>query len=504
MAKETWAALQKVVDRKLAAVQPSTIAPQPGAPQLIDYVPSQQGAQYASGAGRRAVKVYDMPVDPLEPPKFRHTKVPRGTGSPPVPVMHSPPRPVSAQDQANWKIPPCISNWKNAKGYTIPLDKRLAADGRGLQEVTISDKRASLTEALMLAEAKAREAVNLRAKVQQEMVARQKAAKEAELRQLAAQARMERHGHAPAAAFGAGGGGAAPAAAAGGGRDVSGVGAYPPPPPAAAAAGEEDDRDRYRERERGRRRSSSSSRSRSPRGRDERGRHGGDRHRHREHADDDGDRYHNGGGGASRGGRDERDEYRETAEEREARRRRDEIREERRRERERERRLEAKDGAGPAKKSKLTRDRERDIGEKMALGQAKVAGGAGEVQYDSRLFNQEQGLGSGFGAEDSYHLYDKPLFSDRGSSQLYRPNKAADDELYGGEGGGGAGGIRTEKFKADRGFQGAADPSAPGAGGGRGGGGVQYESAAQEADPFGLEQFMSKVNQGGRGRRDDE
>lgn len=29
----------------------------------------------------------------------------------------------AAQD---WKIPPCISNWKNIKGYTIPLDKRRA------------------------------------------------------------------------------------------------------------------------------------------------------------------------------------------------------------------------------------------------------------------------------------------------------------------------------------------------------------------------------------------
>jgi hypothetical protein len=38
-------------------------------------------------------------------------------------------------DQEAWKIPPSISNWKNAKGYCIPLDKRLAADGRGLQEV---------------------------------------------------------------------------------------------------------------------------------------------------------------------------------------------------------------------------------------------------------------------------------------------------------------------------------------------------------------------------------
>ena len=44
-------------------------------------------------------------------------------------------RKVTAKEQQEWKIPPCISNWKNARGYTIPLDKRLAADGRGLQQV---------------------------------------------------------------------------------------------------------------------------------------------------------------------------------------------------------------------------------------------------------------------------------------------------------------------------------------------------------------------------------
>lgn len=42
---------------------------------------------------------------------------------------------------------------------------------------------------------------------------------------------------------------------------------------------------------------------------------------------------------------------------------------------------------GGAKKSKITRDRERDISEKVALGMANVGGG-GEVQYDQRLFNQ--------------------------------------------------------------------------------------------------------------------
>lgn len=57
----------------------------------------------------------------------------------------------------------------------------------------------------------------------------------------------------------------------------------------------------------------------------------------------------------------------ESQEERAERLRREEIREERRRERERERRLEAKDAHG-VKKSKITRDRDRDISEKIALG----------------------------------------------------------------------------------------------------------------------------------------
>lgn len=65
-------------------------------------------------------------------------KIPRGPPSPPAPVLHSPTRKVTVKEQQEWKIPPCISNWKNAKGYTIPLDKRLAADGRGLQQVKFS------------------------------------------------------------------------------------------------------------------------------------------------------------------------------------------------------------------------------------------------------------------------------------------------------------------------------------------------------------------------------
>ena len=40
----------------------------------------------------------------------------------------------------------------STQGYTIPLDKRLAADGRGLQEHTINDNFAKLSQALYMAD----------------------------------------------------------------------------------------------------------------------------------------------------------------------------------------------------------------------------------------------------------------------------------------------------------------------------------------------------------------
>lgn len=40
------------------------------------------------------------------------------------------------------------------QGYTIPLDKRLAADGRGLQSVHINENFAKLAEALYIADRK--------------------------------------------------------------------------------------------------------------------------------------------------------------------------------------------------------------------------------------------------------------------------------------------------------------------------------------------------------------
>eukprot|EP01025_Chloroclados_australasicus_P000470 TRINITY_DN10245_c0_g3_i1.p1 TRINITY_DN10245_c0_g3~~TRINITY_DN10245_c0_g3_i1.p1 ORF type:complete len:665 (-),score=68.37 TRINITY_DN10245_c0_g3_i1:202-2196(-) len=421
--KETENALNQIVTKRLGNAQPTSLPKQPQGPQYIKYTPTQTGQKYNSGAKARVIQMHEMPVDPLEPPKFRHKKVPRASGDPPVPVQHSPPRPLTKQDHEDWKIPPCISNWKNPKGYTIPLDKRLAADGRGLQDVQINDRFAQLAEALYAADWTARQEIETFNRMQRELQLREKEKREKELRELAAKARMERLGGQRGAATQQSDNQPA--------KPLNDVQQRPSSP----VREKNSRRDVYND----------------------------------EYADS---QY-------QQPQRKEEDDDEEGQFERKQRLKRDEIRADRKRERDRERRLEQKEAHG-FKRSKLTRDRERDISEKIALGQARVDTG---LQYDSRLFNQEAGLSSGFMGEDAYNVYDKPLFQDK--QNLLKPNTRADADVYG-DAGVGHSGVKTDKFIADRGFKGVEDGDA------RTGGAVQFEKPDAE-DPFGLESLLRDV-----------
>ncbi|KAF2455970.1 SKIP/SNW domain-containing protein [Lineolata rhizophorae] len=201
--ERTANALAALVSGAVSAQKPKNVRGASRAePTYVRYTPAQQMGD-ASARQDRIIKIVDRQQDPMEPPKFRHKKIPRGPPSPPPPVMHSPPRKLTAEDQEAWRIPPPISNWKNPKGYTVPLDKRLAADGRGAQDVTINDKFAQFTEALQEADKQAREEVQQRRLMQQRLAEKEKAQKEDHLRMLAQRAREERM----AAVGGAGGGG---------------------------------------------------------------------------------------------------------------------------------------------------------------------------------------------------------------------------------------------------------------------------------------------------------
>ena len=163
--------------------------------QYIRYTPSMRGHGHNSGCSQRIIRMVEAPLDPLEPPRYKtNKKIPKAAPSPPAPVLHSPPRKLSQAEQQRWKIPPCISNWRNPKGYTIPLDKRLAADGRGLQETIINENFAKMSEALYIADRKAREAIEMRNSLEKKMAQREKEKKEQQLRALAAQARDQRSG----------------------------------------------------------------------------------------------------------------------------------------------------------------------------------------------------------------------------------------------------------------------------------------------------------------------
>ena len=141
----------------------------------------------------------------------------------------------------------------------------------------------------------------------------------------------------------------------------------------------------------------------------------------------------------------------------------------------------------------LARQQNRDISEKIALGLAKPTLSK-ESMLDSRLFNQES-LSGTFGDEESYSLYDKPLF--HGSSAAAAIYKArgniteGDEERFGGgteEGIGRA--LDNDRFglgQAPIGFEGAREQEVRE-------GPVQFEK--DTTDVFGVDKFLDEAKSG--------
>ncbi|GAA5884862.1 hypothetical protein JCM16303_005325 [Sporobolomyces ruberrimus] len=430
-ADRTKLALEKLVNGKIKAAQPKNVPNSQGKTDFMRYTPQQGGVQ-----NQKIIKMTEVVEDPLEPPKFKGKKIPRGPPSPPPPVLRSPPRKVTAQEQKDWMIPPCVSNWKNNKGYTIPLDKRLAADGRGLQDVHINDRFAQFSEALYVADRHAREEVRQRSQMQQKIAQKEKEQKEENLRLMAQRAREERSGVViqPASANVGRTGGTMGGAIAGYGSDsesdgdVSEKGDTPRGRTAAVESqGEEDSEE-------------------------------------------------------------EDEEEGETEEERRAAKERAVERQERRKERERELRM---NNMGTEQRAKvLARATGRDISEKIALGLAKPTLSK-DSMLDSRLFNRES-LSSSFGNSDSYNLYDKPLFSgSSAAAAIYKPRgKNVDDEGYELAEEEAAKAMKNDRFGlgvAGRGFDGA-DTSEVREGP------VAFER--DTADPFGVDAFLESAKAG--------
>ncbi|KAI6661943.1 hypothetical protein LOD99_9711 [Oopsacas minuta] len=193
--EETRLALEKIIQTKISAALPAKAAEKRAPVEYIRYTPALQGEQFNSGCNQRLIHMVEVQKDPMEPPRFTiNKKIPRGPPSPPVPVLHSPNRKVTAKEQQDWKIPPSISNWTNPRGFTVPLDKRLAADGRGLQDPLINDNFAKLSQSLYAADRKARQAIEMRYQIEKKYEEKLNAKREKDLERIAKLARDKRVG----------------------------------------------------------------------------------------------------------------------------------------------------------------------------------------------------------------------------------------------------------------------------------------------------------------------
>jgi len=163
------------------------------------------------------------------------------------------------------------------------------------------------------------------------------------------------------------------------------------------------------------------------------------------------------------------------------------------------------------RKNKIDRDEGRDISEKIALGMLKGSGGklTGESLYDSRLFNQSSGMDAGFGNEDEYNTYSKPLFdrdgnNKNGTTSIYRPKKN-DDDIYGDADKQLNDLTNTSRFRADKGFKGTSNSTNE-----KRDGPVQFEKASsssssiQQSKNYDRNDYHQDRHQSHRNNNDDD
>ena len=140
------------------------------------------------------IKLVALPVDPLSNLKYRHHKIPLSYNDEKnfVPVLQEPAQKLSYEEQKKWKIPPCVNMSNNPKGLVIPLDIRLANDGRNLRQYQANQNFSKFADILALTEKNVRKEIDDRNKIAQSIQIAAAMKKEQELREAAKQARLER------------------------------------------------------------------------------------------------------------------------------------------------------------------------------------------------------------------------------------------------------------------------------------------------------------------------
>ncbi|KAG7861032.1 hypothetical protein KL939_001599 [Ogataea angusta] len=179
----TKEAVHKILEAKLNGTRSS----KERTPTFVKYTPT---SVFDEGENKqRIIKIKDKELDPTLPPSVRIRKTPQGPDEAPVPVMHEETTvKLTKEDQRKWYIPPAVSNWKNTKGFTIDIDKRLAAVGQ-THSTEMSDKFGDLSDALKDASEQAKKELKLRAKLKNQLEQQKVLENQEKLRAVAQEAR---------------------------------------------------------------------------------------------------------------------------------------------------------------------------------------------------------------------------------------------------------------------------------------------------------------------------
>lgn len=332
----------------------------------------------------RIVRIKEVQEDPFAPAQYKKKKAPPGPGSPPEPITRSPQRKLTLKDQLEFKIPPCISNWKNPKGYTIPIEMRLSADGRTLKTPTVNEKFSHFTNALHLSEKQAKKELEEKARIQRTLKFREMQKKEEEMRQRAREAREEK--------------------------------------------------DKIFKRSKVAQESEDESSESSPEKRvfdkvlesELTSAKSGARKKKKKKKKDKKAKKSKKIKKKSKKRKKEKLEFNRPGKQKLSKeeRQRNVIRHMIKREAEREHRL----SKVSSQKGKMIREKERELAEKLALGQHVATGNSGGLGFDERLIDMEQGLDSGFRGSSNPELYDKPLFTQQVKHNIYAGAQEALDK----------------------------------------------------------------------------
>lgn len=202
--EETYKRTKKAFDKILAGLsKPVGPVVKSSAQANADAYEVKYDTVQTTGAVRsRSLKIVEHAQDPLQPSQVKAGKV----VAPPVeeplaPILHKTDstessNKLSKEERERWNIPAAISSWKNPKGYTISLERRLDMDARynkphaGAQEV--NEGFAELSNALDVAEREARQEIKLRAEAKRQLADEELRQKEHKLKLLAQKAREER------------------------------------------------------------------------------------------------------------------------------------------------------------------------------------------------------------------------------------------------------------------------------------------------------------------------